>query len=160
MLIIPKQELNKVKNEFGYSLALLISLQWLPAFVIASETETGAKAATYSPPVNTTHATHVYWGDSHLHTGLSLDAGLFGCTLGPDDAYRLARGEQITASSGLPVQLARPLDWMVVTDHSDLMGIATDIKKGHLISWPIRKVRNGMRDLKRAAGRLAKQLLT
>lgn len=84
----------------------------------------------YSPPANTTHATNVYWGDSHLHTGLSLDAGLFGNILGPDDAYRLARGEKITASSGVPVQLARPLDWMVVADHSDMMGIALDIKEG------------------------------
>lgn len=84
----------------------------------------------FSPPANVTHATTVYWGDSHLHTGLSLDAGLFGNVLGPDDAYRLARGEKITASTGIPVKLARPLDWMVVADHSDLMGIATDIKKG------------------------------
>jgi len=98
--------------------------------VAASSGEVTDAARAFSPPANTSHATSVYWGDSHLHTGLSLDAGLFGNTLGPDDAYRLARGEQITASSGIPVKLARPLDWMVVTDHSDLMGIATDIKKG------------------------------
>ncbi|MEH6549309.1 MAG: DUF3604 domain-containing protein [Pseudomonadales bacterium] len=100
--------------------------------LLASES-TGAPPAAdmqYSPPANTTHATEVYWGDSHLHTGLSLDAGLFGNTLGPDEAYRLARGEKINASSGVPVQLARPLDWMVLTDHSDMMGIAIDIKKG------------------------------
>lgn len=84
----------------------------------------------YSPMANAAHATNVYWGDSHLHTGLSLDAGLFGNTLGPDDAYRLARGGKVIATSGLPVQLARPLDWLIVTDHTDLMGIATDIKKG------------------------------
>ena len=84
----------------------------------------------YSPMANTTHATNVYWGDSHLHTGLSLDAGLFGNILGPDDAYRLARGEKVTASSGTPVQLARPLDWLIVADHTDLMGIAEDIKSG------------------------------
>lgn len=87
-------------------------------------------AKKFSPPANTTYATSVFWGDSHLHTGLSLDAGLFGNILGPDDAYRLARGEKITASSGIPVQLARPLDWMVVADHSDMMGIAIDIKNG------------------------------
>ena len=84
----------------------------------------------YSPMANAAHATNVYWGDSHLHTGLSLDAGLFGNTLGPDDAYRLARGGKVIATSGSPVQLARPLDWLIVTDHTDLMGIATDIKKG------------------------------
>jgi len=84
----------------------------------------------YSPYANSTQANNVYWGDSHLHTGLSLDAGLFGATLGPNDAYLFARGEQITASSGIPIKLARPLDWMIVADHSDLMGIASDIKKG------------------------------
>jgi hypothetical protein len=84
----------------------------------------------YSPYANTTQATNVYWGDSHLHTALSLDAGLFGNTLGPDDAYRFARGEQITSSTGYPVKLARPLDWMVLTDHTDLMGIAADIQSG------------------------------
>jgi hypothetical protein len=68
----------------------------------------------------------VYWGHSHLHAGLSLDAGLFGNSLGPLNAYCLARGEKITALSGIPVQLARPLDSMVVADYSDMMGIATD----------------------------------
>ena len=100
--------------------------------VSASTTEGGPTEAEkkYSPPANTTHATKVYWGDSHLHTGLSLDAGLFGNTLGPDEAWRLARGEKVISSKGVPVQLARPLDWMVLTDHSDMMGIAIDIKKG------------------------------
>jgi hypothetical protein len=49
----------------------------------------------YSPRANNTQPNNVYWGDSHLHTGLSLDAGLFGNTVSIDDAYRLARGEQV-----------------------------------------------------------------
>ena len=69
-------------------------------------------------------------GESHVHTGYSLDAGLFGATTGPDDAFRLARGEEIMSSTGQPVKLSRPLDFLVVTDHSDLMGIATDIQNG------------------------------
>ncbi|NIP98726.1 MAG: DUF3604 domain-containing protein, partial [Akkermansiaceae bacterium] len=85
---------------------------------------------TFSPYANRNFPSHVYWGDTHLHTGLSLDAGVFGNTLRPDDAYKLARGEQITSSTGLPVRLGRPLDWLVVTDHTDLMGIAPDIQKG------------------------------
>lgn len=107
-------------------LMLLTTLQ-TSASNSAAESEATSR---YSPPVNSHHATTVYWGDSHLHTGLSLDAGLFGNTLGPGDAYRLARGEEIVASTGIPVRLARPLDWMVVADHSDMMGIATDIKEG------------------------------
>ena len=84
----------------------------------------------YSPYANRDFPTQVFWGDSHLHTGLSLDAGLFGNVLGHADAYKLARGEQITSSSGVDVKLSRPLDWLVVADHSDMMGIAADIQKG------------------------------
>lgn len=84
----------------------------------------------YSPYAQRSFPSHVYWGDSHLHTGLSLDAGLFGNTLGLDDAYRFARGGEVKSSTGLPVRLSRPLDWLVLTDHTDLMGMATDIQQG------------------------------
>ena len=62
------------------------------------------------------------WGDTHLHTGMSMDAGAFGARLGPEDAYRFARGEELTSSTGLKVKLDRPLDFLVVADHSDNMG--------------------------------------
>jgi len=84
----------------------------------------------YSPWAERSFPSRVYWGETHLHTGLSLDAGLFGNTTGPDTAYRLARGEQVTSSTGQPLKLSRPLDFLVVTDHSDMMGIATDIQRG------------------------------
>lgn len=76
----------------------------------------------YSPAVNRNFPTRPLFGDTHLHTAVSLDAGTAGARLTPADAYRLARGEQITASSGQPVQLTRPLDFLVVADHSDNMG--------------------------------------
>ncbi len=82
---------------------------------------------SYSPWADRAFPSQVFWGETHLHTGLSLDAGLFGNTTGHDTAYRLARGEQVTSSTGLEVKLSRPLDFLVITDHSDLMGIATDI---------------------------------
>ena len=85
---------------------------------------------TYSPYAKRSFPSNVYWGETHLHTGLSLDAGLFGNILQHEDAYRLARGEEVTSSTGLPVKLARPLDWLVITDHSDMMGIAHDIQTG------------------------------
>jgi hypothetical protein len=85
---------------------------------------------TYSPYAQRNFPSRVYWGETHLHTGLSLDAGLFGNILGPEDAYRFARGEEIKSSTGLPVKLGRPLDWMAVTDHTDAMGLATDIQTG------------------------------
>jgi len=100
------------------------------SMAVASDTTAHNQSKNYSPYAQSTMPTNVYWGDSHLHTGLSLDAGLFGNTVGLDEAYRLAKGEQIDSSTGIPVKLSRPLDWMIVTDHTDLMGIATDIKKG------------------------------
>ena len=76
----------------------------------------------FSPYAGRNFPTNVYWGDTHLHTGMSMDAGAFGCRHGPEDAYRFALGEELTASSGQPVKLGRPLDFLVVADHSDNMG--------------------------------------
>ncbi len=84
----------------------------------------------YSPYAERSFPDRVFWGDTHLHTRLSADAGLFGNILGLDEAYRFARGEQVTASSGQPAKLSRPLDWLVIADHSDAMGFAEDIAKG------------------------------
>ena len=109
---------------------LLLSALGLTSLTATASSEATSDAAKhYSPYATTTQATNVYQGDSHLHTALSLDAGLFGNTLGPDDAYRFARGEAITSASGIPVKLARPLDWMAVTDHTDLMGVAAKLAK-------------------------------
>ena len=96
---------------------------------------------TYSPYAKRNFPSNVYWGDTHLHTGLSLDAGLFGNVLGHEDAYRLVRGEEITSSTGLPVKLSRPLDWVVITDHSDLMGVAVGIQTGapNIVAEPLGK---------------------
>jgi hypothetical protein len=79
----------------------------------------------YSPWAERSFPSHVYWGETHLHTGLSLDAGLFGNTTGHDTAYRLARGEQVTSAGGQPVKLSRPFNFLVNADHSDMMGIGS-----------------------------------
>ena len=76
----------------------------------------------YSPYAGRNFPTEVFWGDTHLHTGMSMDAGAFGATLTPVDAYRFAAGEEITSSTGQRVKLSRPLDFLVVADHSDNMG--------------------------------------
>jgi hypothetical protein len=78
---------------------------------------------TYSPYVYRTYATRVYWGDQHLHTSFSADAGLVGDRLGPDDAFRFARGEQLRSSTGQLVQMERPYDWLVVSDHAEYVGL-------------------------------------
>ena len=84
----------------------------------------------YSPYVNRDFPTRPFFGDTHLHTSFSFDAGAFGARLTPRDAYRFARGEQITASSGQPAKLSRPLDFLVVADHSDNMGFFPDLFAG------------------------------
>src|SRR5210317_2607043 len=84
----------------------------------------------YSPYAERSFPSQVFWGDTHLHTGLSMDAGLFGARLGLDEAYRFARGEEVMASSGQPVRLSRPLDWLVIADHSDGMGFFNDLAAG------------------------------
>jgi hypothetical protein len=91
----------------------------------------GIKKPGYSPYAGRNFPTQVYWGDTHLHTNLSLDARAFGVILDPEEAYRFARGEEITASHGERVKLSRPLDWLVVTDHSDAMGTMNEIIKGN-----------------------------
>ena len=68
----------------------------------------------YSPFVGDDYPNRVFWGDTHLHTSYSTDAGMIGNVLGPDEAYRFAKGEIVTASNGLRARLLRPLDWLVV----------------------------------------------
>ncbi|MBM6584081.1 DUF3604 domain-containing protein [Microvirga sp. BT689] len=85
---------------------------------------------SYSPYANRDFPARPFFGDTHLHTSFSMDAGAFGARLGPREAYRFARGEQLTASSGQPVKLSRPLDFLVVADHSDNMGFFPDLFAG------------------------------
>lgn len=84
----------------------------------------------YSPYAQHSIPEQPLWGDSHLHTTLSMDAGLFGNRLTPSDAYRFARGDEVVSSTGQAVRLSRPLDWLAVADHSDGMGFFGDIARG------------------------------
>ncbi|MEH6589049.1 MAG: DUF3604 domain-containing protein [Halioglobus sp.] len=76
----------------------------------------------FSPYAGHNFPTAVYWGDTHLHTSMSFDAGAFGARLDPYDAYRFASGSEVTSSTGIKARLSRPLDFLVVADHSDNMG--------------------------------------
>ena len=84
----------------------------------------------YSPYAGRGFPTNVYFGDTHLHTGMSMDAGAFGARLLPEDAHRFARGEELTSSTGQRVKLSRPLDFLVVADHSDNMGFFPRLESG------------------------------
>jgi len=78
----------------------------------------------YAPYNNDTFPNNVYFGDTHLHTSYSTDAGLFGATKGPETAYRFAKGEVVTSSTGTKTRLERPLDFLVVADHAENLGLA------------------------------------
>ncbi|WP_209509563.1 DUF3604 domain-containing protein [Ruegeria sp. HKCCE4150] len=81
------------------------------------------ESATYSPYTEDEFPDQVYFGDTHLHTALSADAGLALASLTPDDAFRFAKGEKVISSLGVPARLKRPLDWLVVTDHAENLGL-------------------------------------
>jgi len=84
----------------------------------------------YSPYVGANIPTRPYFGDTHLHTSFSMDAGAFGARLTPRDAYVFAKGNEVQSSSGQPVKLSRPLDFLVVADHSDGMGFFPMVMAG------------------------------
>jgi hypothetical protein len=115
------------RSRFVVSLAVAASLAvtaWAQDPTPPAETLTEAFPAQqhFSPYAGRSFPTNVYWGDTHLHTGMSFDAGAFGARLDPNDAYQFAKGEELTSSTGLQVKLSRPLDFLVVADHSDNMG--------------------------------------
>jgi len=83
----------------------------------------------YSPYVDDHFPNRVFFGDTHLHTSWSTDAGMGGATVGPDEAYRVSRGEAITAYSGWKVKLIRPLDFVVIADHAENLGLADFIRR-------------------------------
>ena len=99
------------------------------------------EAAAPAPVATADYPTRVFFGDTHLHTALSMDAGAAGAKLMPADAYRFAKGQEVTSSTGQKAKLSRPLDFLVVSDHSDQMGLITDLKAGkpELLANPVAK---------------------
>jgi hypothetical protein len=83
----------------------------------------------FSPYAGRDFPTKLLWGDTHLHTAVSVDAGTM-CTLGQEEAFRFARGEEVTTTHGLRVRLSRPLDWIVVADHAEMYGLMPQLLKG------------------------------
>ena len=98
------------------------------AFIIAMMNH--ALAETYSPFADRSYPDNVYWGDTHLHTTLSHDAFHMGNRLTSDDAYRFAKGEEVRASSGVKVRLVRPLDFLMVSDHAENLGVLSQLAAG------------------------------
>lgn len=94
---------------------------------------TGARTAentdVYSPFVGRAYPDQVLFGDLHFHTEISFDAGLIGTSLNIHDAFRVSRGEKIISNTGQPVQLVRPLDFLAITEHAEMIGLATAIRE-------------------------------
>ena len=86
---------------------------------------------TYSPYLQDTFPNQVFFGDTHLHTAYSADAGFFLNRLTPDDSFAWARGETVTSSTGVPSKIVRPLDFLVVSDHAETFGLAIAIQENH-----------------------------
>jgi hypothetical protein len=118
----------KLNNRISKLIALLFPVA-LSISVYAQDIQPGPgdfiyNVDEYSPYVDRDFAENVYWGDTHLHTSYSTDAGMIGNTLGPDEAYRFASGEEVISASGQRARLIRALDFLVVSDHAENLGLA------------------------------------
>jgi hypothetical protein len=103
---------------------LVASCWWLLSVVaLAADNQ-------FSPYVAESFPRNVYWGDTHLHSSLSADAFGLGVSLGPEAAFRFATGETVTTSGGLQARLARPLDFMVLADHAESLGMMNLVQAG------------------------------
>lgn len=100
------------------------------ALIATASISLTALAEPYSPAVRDTFPDNVYWGDTHLHTFLSGDAYSMGNSVTPDEAYRFARGETIRATGGEDVRLQRPLDFLMVADHAENLGVLPRLVAG------------------------------
>ena len=90
-----------------------------------------APSAPVPAPATPEFPREAYWGDTHVHTGWSADAGMDGAITTPEDAYRFALGETVKSNTGMDAKLERPFDWFLVSDHSDGMGTINEIVAGN-----------------------------
>jgi hypothetical protein len=113
-------------RDAGYSLSILLLASMLASTSASAQYAPGPShsKASYSPYPTKDFPNRVYFGDTHLHTAYSADAGMVGAIVGPEEAYRFARGEEVMSNSGLPVKLERPLDFLVIADHAENLGLA------------------------------------
>ena len=95
---------------------------------IFSVSSLASEGENYSPATNASIPRNVYWGDTHVHSAISVDAAVLGQALrGPDVAYRFARGEEVIASNGQPAKLIRPLDFLMLSDHAEYLRLMQQI---------------------------------
>ena len=102
-----------------------ISVMWLALATAGVH----AVEELYSPFVEASASKRVLFGDTHLHSSWSTDAGLGGATLGPEQAYKAAKGDVVVSHTGIPFRLETPLDFVVVADHAENLGLADFIRR-------------------------------
>ena len=130
---------SKIKNSMTPKIGMSFLALVLPMAALAQDVNPDKvlkRPKIYSPYVERTAsdanlAEGVYWGDTHLHTSYSTDAGMMGNTLGPEEAYRFARGEEVRSAAGMRTRLIRPLDFLVVSDHAENLGLAPMIAESN-----------------------------
>lgn len=143
--------MNNKKNRFSSGLCTLCYAglvltactddveQQTPAPVVATEIkETSADLPRkgeikYSPYAEKKYPTQVFFGDTHHHTANSGDAFMGGNRLDPEQSYRFARGEEVISSTGVPVKLSRPMDFLVISDHAEGLGVMYEVYDGNPI---------------------------
>ena len=123
-------------NPFALAVSIMLVTLQMPAIAqdpgpAADTLQSVFPKSPYSPYAARNFPTRPLWGDTHVHTELSMDAGAFGARLGPSDAYRFAKGEEVISSTGQRAKLSRPLDFLVVADHSDNMGFFPELFAGN-----------------------------
>jgi len=111
--------------------SMLDAMDKTPAELAEMQRRVNAPRLGYSPYAGRSYPTRVFFGDTHLHTANSGDAFTEGNKLSPEDAYRYARGEEVISSTGLPTKLSRPLDFLVVSDHAEGLGLSIELYKGN-----------------------------
>ena len=109
-------------------LGLLLGLE--TTFAADTTEERGEYSPEYSPYVGHTIPRDVYWGDTHVHTNMSIDAIGSGNRLSAEESYRFAKGEEVQTNTGQRVRLSRPLDFLVVTDHAEYLGVVSGLIEG------------------------------
>ena len=88
-------------------------------------------AEEYAPYGQEDFPMEVFWGDTHVHSSFSMDASSAGnVRLDPGDAYRFAKGEAVQAYNGMTARLDSPLDFLVVSDHAEYMGVLPMLRAG------------------------------
>lgn len=111
------------------------SMVWTAMLLLAAAIDSAAADASFErtenrePCADYDERRRPFFGDLHVHTGLSFDVALQDTRNRPKDAYRFAKGESVGLqpydAEGRALRsskIDRPLDFTAVTDHGEFLG--------------------------------------